>query len=73
MRYVVSSAFGPGASIVFSLDGSRFAAPEALLIAEADGSQRPARAEEYSHIRWVLPNAIGPNESWIVRYRATVL
>jgi uncharacterized repeat protein (TIGR01451 family) len=73
MRYVTSSAFGPGADIEFSLDGSSFAAPEALLVAEADGSRRPARADEYSHIRFLLPQAIGPSESWIVRYRATVL
>ena len=55
MRYVSSSAFGPGAQIVFSLDGSTFAAPDALVVAEADGSRRPARADEYSAIRWVLP------------------
>ena len=73
MRYVSSSAFGPGAEIVFSLDGSTFAAPEALVVAEADGSRRPARAEEYSAIRWVLPRPIGPSESLMVRYRATVL
>lgn len=73
MRYVGSSAFGPGAQIVFSLDGSTFAAPEALVVAEADGSQRQARADEYSAIRWVLPRAMGPSESLMVRYRATVL
>jgi uncharacterized repeat protein (TIGR01451 family) len=73
MRYVGSSAFGPGSNIEFSLDGATFAAPEALTVAEADGSKRPARAEEYSHIRWVLPRPIGPSESLIVRYRAAVL
>jgi uncharacterized repeat protein (TIGR01451 family) len=73
MRYVGSSAFGPGADIVFSLDGSTFASAEALVVAEADGTRRPARADEYSAIRWVLPRAMGPNESLIVRYRATVL
>jgi uncharacterized repeat protein (TIGR01451 family) len=73
MRYVGSSAFGPGADIVFSLDGSTFGAPEALVVAEADGSRRQARADEYSAIRWVLPRPMGPSESLIVRYRATVL
>jgi uncharacterized repeat protein (TIGR01451 family) len=73
MHYVGSSAFGPGANIEFSLDGSTFAVPDALVVAEADGSRRPARADEYSHIRWVLPRPIGPSESLIVRYRATVL
>jgi uncharacterized repeat protein (TIGR01451 family) len=73
MHYVGNSAFGPGADIQFSLDGTAFAAPAALDVPAADGSRRPARAEEYSHIRWVLPRPIGPRESLIVRYRATVL
>jgi uncharacterized repeat protein (TIGR01451 family) len=73
MRYVGNSAFGPGAQIEFSLDGAAFAAADALTVAEADGSSRPARAEDYSHIRWVLPRAMGPQESLMVRYRATVL
>jgi len=73
MRYVGSSAFGPGASIVFSLDGNTFAAPESLVVAEADGTRRPARADEYSAIRWVLPRPMGPSEQLVVRYRATVL
>lgn len=73
MHYVGNSAFGPGADIQFSIDGTAFAAPAALSVTDASGARRPARAEEYSHIRWVLPRPIGPNESLIVRYRATVL
>lgn len=73
MRYIGNSAFGPGANIEFSLDGTAFAAPEALIVDEADGSKRQARAEEYSAIRWALPRPMGPSESLIVRYRATVL
>jgi uncharacterized repeat protein (TIGR01451 family) len=73
MRYVGSSAFGPGANIEFSLDGSTFAAPEALVVAEADGSRRAARADEYLAIRWVLARPMGPSESLVVRYRATVI
>lgn len=73
MHYVGSSAFGPGANIEFSLDGRTFAGPDALVVAEADGSRRPARADEYLAIRWVLPRPIGPREQWAVRYRATVL
>jgi len=73
MRYIGNSAFGPGANIEFSLDGTAFAAPEALIIDEADGSKRQARAEEYSAIRWALPRPMGPSESLIVRYRAAVL
>ena len=73
MRYVGDSAFAAGAAIEFSLDGNAFAAPAALTVTEADGSRRPARAEEYLAIRWVLSRPMGPNESWLVRYRAAVL
>ena len=73
MTYVGDTAFGPGATIEFSLDGNSFAAPAALLVRNPDGSQRPARAEEYRHIRWVLGRPMGPSETLIVRYRAKVL
>ena len=73
MRYVGNSAFGLGATLAFSLDGTAFAAPDALLVTEADGSERRARADEYAYIRWVLPQPMGPSESLIVRYRALVL
>jgi uncharacterized repeat protein (TIGR01451 family) len=73
MRYVGESAFAAGAAIEFSLDGNAFAAPAALTVTEADGSRRQARAEEYLAIRWVLSRPMGPNESWLVRYRAAVL
>jgi uncharacterized repeat protein (TIGR01451 family) len=73
MHYLGDTAFGPGADIEFSLDGKSFAGPQALLVAAADGTTRPARADEYSYIRWVLGRPMGPSESLIVRYRAVVL
>lgn len=73
MRYVGNSAFGPGSNIEFSLDGAAFASADALTVAEADGSRRTARADEYSAIRWALPRPMGPSESLVVRYRAVVL
>jgi uncharacterized repeat protein (TIGR01451 family) len=73
MHYVADTAFGPGSAIQFSLDGQAFADAAALVVEEADGSTRAARADEYSHIRWTLDHAMGPSESLMVRYRATVL
>jgi uncharacterized repeat protein (TIGR01451 family) len=73
MHYVGDTAFGPGSQIEFSLDGKAFALPQALTVATADGGKRAARADEYSHIRWVLGRPIGPSETLIVRYRAVVL
>lgn len=73
MHYVGDSAFGPGADVQFSLDGRDFATASTLQVTEADGTTRPARADEYSHIRFVLPRPMGPSESLMVRYRATVI
>jgi uncharacterized repeat protein (TIGR01451 family) len=73
MRYVGDTAFGPGATIEFSLDGNSFALPAALTVTAADGSRRAARADEYSHIRWTLGRSMNPSETLIVRYRAKVL
>jgi uncharacterized repeat protein (TIGR01451 family) len=73
MSYVGDSAFGPGSKIEFSLDGQAFGAPGALSVAAADGTRRPAQAEDYTHVRWVLERAIGPSETLVVRYRAKVI
>jgi uncharacterized repeat protein (TIGR01451 family) len=73
MRYLGDTAFGPGTAVEFSLDGKAFGMPQALTIATNDGSKRAARADEYSHIRWVLGRPIGPSETLMVRYRAVVL
>jgi len=73
MHYLGDTAFGPGAAIEFSLDGKSFAMPQALTVPAADGGKRAARADEYSHIRWVLGRPIGPSETLMVRYRAVVL
>lgn len=72
MNYVDGSAVGAGAEIAFSLDGRQFAAPDALLVREADGKDRPARADEYKHIRWTFRNPIAPGQLAIARYRATL-
>jgi uncharacterized repeat protein (TIGR01451 family) len=73
MSYVGESAFGPGSKIEFSLDGKAFGTPDSLLVKTADGAQHTARADEYTHVRWVLGQTIGPSETLVVRYRAKVL
>ena len=72
MRYVASSALGAGADIAFSIDGRRFAAPEQLRVRDADGSERTARADEYTHIRWSFRNAIAPGQVALARFRAVL-
>ncbi len=72
MRYVPDSALGAGADIVFSLDGRRFAAAEQLRVRDADGSERTARPDEYTHIRWLFRNPIEPGRMALARFRAVL-
>lgn len=71
MSYVEGSAFGGGTDILFSVDGGKiFAAPETLTVIDADGSQRSARAEDYTHIRWKMRNPLQPGKRGVARFRA---
>jgi uncharacterized repeat protein (TIGR01451 family) len=70
--YVADSALGAGAAITFSLDGKRYATPDALTVRDANEQERSARADEYSHIRWVFQNPIAPSQVAIARFRALV-
>ncbi len=71
MRYVDGSAFGGGTDIVFSIDGGKtFAAAGELVVQEADGSVRQARAEDYTHIRWTMRSPLQPGKRGYARFRA---
>jgi uncharacterized repeat protein (TIGR01451 family) len=72
MTYVAGSAAGAGSQVQFSLDGQRFASPDALQVKATDGTTRTARADEYTHIRWNFANAIAPGQVAIARFRATL-
>jgi uncharacterized repeat protein (TIGR01451 family) len=72
MTYVADSAIGAGADILFSTDGRQFAEPASLRVSDADGSERPARSSDYTHIRWSLRNPIGPGQVAMARYRAAL-
>jgi len=70
MTYVVGSAFGPGSDIVFSVDGGKsFAAPEKLFVTKS-GIERPASADDYTHIRWVMKNEIVAGAQGMARFKA---
>jgi uncharacterized repeat protein (TIGR01451 family) len=73
MRYVPDSAVGAGAAVTYSIDGGRsFARPEELFVVDADGKQRPATAEDYTHIRWQLKHLLKGNSVAFARFRAIV-
>jgi uncharacterized repeat protein (TIGR01451 family) len=69
MKLVPDSATGAESRIVYSLDGKSFLPLADLSVTEADGSKRPARAEDVRHVRWQL-SSIAANQSVSVRYSA---
>lgn len=71
--YIKGSAFGSGTDISFSVDGGNsFNKPEKLTIKDAKGNTRPATAEDYTHIRWVLQFALKPGQKAPVWYRVRI-
>jgi uncharacterized repeat protein (TIGR01451 family) len=54
LTYIEGSAFGPGTVIEFSVDGGQsYGAGDELTVPDNGGS-RAAKAEDYTHLRWVL-------------------
>jgi uncharacterized repeat protein (TIGR01451 family) len=73
MSYVANTAVAPGADITYSVDGGRsFDLAENLTVHGADGKQRPATAEDYTHIRWALRNRLKAGSMTLARFRAVV-
>ncbi len=70
MVYTTESAAGDGTRVLFSADGNEFASPRQLIVRLPDGGQRPARASDYTHIRWVLQTPLDPGDAGEVSYRA---
>jgi uncharacterized repeat protein (TIGR01451 family) len=70
MTLVADSATGADTRIQYSLDGKTFLALADLAVTEANGTKRPARAEDVRHLRWMLNGSIGGNQLVSVRYSA---
>jgi uncharacterized repeat protein (TIGR01451 family) len=69
--YVAESASGPGAEVLFSIDGGQtFARPEQLALVDASGLKRPATPQMYTHIQWRLRNALAPGAVALARFQA---
>ena len=63
---------GPGTTITYSLNGHDFVKQMDLIVNDADGKTRLARADEIKSIRWVVGAAIAPSSMAFARYRAKV-
>jgi uncharacterized repeat protein (TIGR01451 family) len=73
MKYVASTAIGPGTDVTFSIDGGfNFGKPDALKVTNTDGSERPAVAADYTNIRWVMRNPLKPGDVAFARFRAVL-
>lgn len=77
-RYKDGSAAGEGSVITFSVDGGKtFAPADKLFVAIKDKTgkeiNRPAVAQDYTHIRWVVKQTLAPGQSGSVRFHAVIL
>lgn len=73
MIYVDASASDDNASVTFSVDGgANFAAAQELLVTDANGVQRPAIANDYTHVRWIVDNDVASGASGAVQFTAVV-
>lgn len=67
------TAKGRGTAVTFSVDGGQsFDIPENLKVKGEDNRERPARASEYTHIRWRLIETLGPEQRGEVSFRAVI-
>lgn len=72
LQYVDGSAFGPGTTIEFSIDGGQtFADGKDLTIVEGD-TTRPAIASDFTHVRWVMKNDLAAGAQGIARFAAVL-
>lgn len=73
MVYLAESAVGPGVAVTYSVDGGRtFLRPQLLKMRSPGGGLRPAKAADYTDIRWQLRINLKPGATAFVRYRAMV-
>jgi hypothetical protein len=71
LSYVSDSASGPGADVLYSIDGGRsFGRPEELTMQAPDGGVRGAQPADYTHVRWVLRAPLDAGASGVARFRA---
>lgn len=65
------SAFGPGTAIEFSTDGGKtYGVAETLKVKGADGKDRSAVGEDFTHVRYRVLASVAPGQKGFVRFRA---
>ena len=72
LTYVDGSAFGPGMDIQFSVDGGVVFASADDLAVTKDGVERPAVAEDFTHVRWVMRSELAVGAQGTARFTAVL-
>ena len=68
--YANGSAFGPGTTIEFSIDGGTVFADAGELTVTEGGVSRPAEAKDYTHVRWVMQEDLAVGAQAVARFTA---
>ena len=71
MVYKDGSALGEYTAITFSVDkGKTYDVPETLKVIGDDGKGHPAKASDYTHVRWSFPGTLPAHTEGHVSFRA---
>lgn len=71
MTLVEGSVFGDNCVITYSADGGKtYGAPGELMVSDASGRMWPAEARDFTHIRWSLKEALAPQQTGKVGFKA---
>jgi len=71
--YLDGTAGGEGATIEFSVDnGKSYGLPKSLKVTDADGKERPAKASDYTHIRWTFNDPLNAGAKGSVFFNAKI-
>ena len=74
MVFTKVEASPSGADVSMSADGgSRYDAPRNLTVTDAKGQPRPAKASDFTHVRWVFQEPLEPGAEGSVSFRAQLL
>lgn len=72
LTYIDGSAFGPGTLVEFSVDGGKtYGSADELTVADTSGV-RTARAEDFTHLRWVLQDDLAAGSQAYASFRAVL-
>ncbi|MCD8522027.1 MAG: DUF11 domain-containing protein [Saccharospirillaceae bacterium] len=70
--YIANSATGANSTITYSVDGGQNFGKASELTVTAQGGNRAAKAEDYSHIRWQLTQPVEAGASGKVEFKVRI-